>query len=407
MQFDELLQNYEKALSARKLGYSSRLGSLACAGGIIRLHESERLHVLDETVIARYAQEIDKRFYDGKMGKGRYRLLLTYIKRFLDFCDTGEISTTYSHAGSRYTLTPEYERIANDFLASDTFHPNTKNDMRWVSHKYFAWLKKEGCEDLSYVSVKELQSFLLVCSKNHPPSSMHNIKLYLKKLYTYLYESELSKSDYAELLSFRVNREVKVFPALPMCDVARLLDSIDRNTKIGKRTYAIMCLGSELGLRACDVVNLKLSDIDWVNGEIKVLQSKTRKTVILPLTEKLGIALRDYVLNARPKTEHKHLFMRAKMPHTPLKSAVTIGEIYRDCCKTAGLPIRKSFHTLRRSLATSMITNGSNVTTVAQVLGDEKIASIQKYISLDSKHLKRCALSFEGIVPTVNGGDMR
>lgn len=127
--------------------------------------------------------------------------------------------------------------------------------------------------------------------------------------------------------------------------------------------------------------------------------------MILPLTGEVGEALYDYILNARPKTSEQHVFPRFNGPHTPLKAAVTIGEIYRDCCKAAGLPESKSFHTLRRSLATAMVTNGVEVTTVAQVLGDSNVNSTKKYISLDSEHLKRCALPFDGIAPAaVEGG---
>ena len=93
-----------------------------------------------------------------------------------------------------------------------------------------------------------------------------------------------------------------------MSDVEKLLNSIDRKSKSGKRNYAIMILGAQLGLRACDIVNLKFCDIDWVAGEIRITQSKTNKTVILPLTEGVGEALKDYILNARPQSSEKNIF---------------------------------------------------------------------------------------------------
>lgn len=276
--------------------------------------------------------------------------------------------------------------------------------MRWVVHKYFVWLAEHGYENLSGVGAEQIQKFFLDCSKKHPSTSMYNIKLYIKKLYAYLHVEKLSPSSYEELLSFPINRESKIFPALPMRKVAKLLDAIDRKTKIGKCAYAAMILGAELGLRACDVANLKLGDIDWVRGKIKILQLKTSKTVVLPLTQKVGESLRDYILNGRPKTDECNVFLRLVRPYLPLKSAVSIGEIYRDCCKAAGLPVSKSFHTLRRSLATAMITNGVKVTDVAQVMGDTVVDSTTEYISLDSTHLKLCALSFTGIAPVLIGG---
>jgi len=86
--------------------------------------------------------------------------------------------------------------------------------------------------------------------------------LYPKKLYAFLYTTGRAEDDYSALFSFAVNREKKVFPSLPKSDIAKLLDTIDRSTVKGKRDYAIMMLGTVLNLRACDVVALKLVDID-------------------------------------------------------------------------------------------------------------------------------------------------
>jgi len=101
--------------------------------------------------------------------------------------------------------------------------------------------------------------------------------------------------------------------------------------------------------------------------------------VVLPLTKDVGEALSDYILNARPDSDSEHIFLRLTAPHARLKSAVTIGEIYESCCKAAGLPSSRRFHTLRRTLGTSMLASGTPVTTVAQILGHAEIDSTKKY----------------------------
>jgi len=166
-----------------------------------------------------------------------------------------------------------------------------------------------------------------------------------------------------------------------------------------------MMLGTVLGLRACDVANLKFDDIDWINGEIKILQLKTAETVILPLTKDVGEALQDYILNARPQNKADHIFLSLATPFGPIKSAVTIGEIFEASCKVAGLDYGKQFHILRRSLGTAMVNTGTPVATVAQVLGHADVDSAKKYISVDNEHLKLCALPFDGIAPI--GGDAK
>jgi len=186
-------------------------------------------------------------------------------------------------------------------------------------------------------------------------------------------------------------------------DIAKLLETIDRSKVRGKLDYAIMMLGTVLGLRACDIVALKLTNIDWLRGEIRIVQSKTANPVILPLTQDVGEAMKDYILNARPSTADHEIFLRIKPPHTKLTSAVTVGEIYRDCCIAAGLPANKRVHNLRRALGTSMVTNGISVYDVAQVFGDKNINSTKPYLATDVKHLKMCALSFAGIATHTYG----
>ncbi len=402
--FDELLESYESSLREAGFGYAGRLRMLKRAGMLVQWHENAGYKTFNEDIIAAYFKDADQRLYEGKICAGNYRERTRDIRRLLIYTKSGSVELAYPLRGSRYKLTPEFQRIVDDYIASEDFHPNTRNDMRWVANKYFAWLVLQGHEDMSHAGASDLQAFLLDCSKQVATSSMYNIRLFLKKLYRYLYTVGLSESPYTELLSFRVNRESKIYPALPMSDVAKLLDAIDRRTKNGKRKYAVMVLGAELGLRACDVINLKLDNIDWLHGEIRLMQSKTRKSVVLPLTQMVGEALSDYILYSRPQTEERHVFLRYLKPHTPIKDAVTIGDIYRDCCIAAGIPSSNAFHTLRRSLATAMVTGGVEITTVAQVLGDAQINSTKKYIALDSNNLKRCALPFDGILPL--GGEM-
>jgi integrase len=402
---EDILARYENALTEYGLGFATRLRSLQRVLMVVRRHEHQGLKYFSPTILADYAHEHDEKFCNGTISKNHYQMLRREIQRFTCFIETGEVMLPNTLKGSRYVLAPKFEEIADGYLVSCGLHPNTRNDARWVTHKYFVWLKEQGHEDLSVVGAEQIQKFLLYCSGRLTPGGLHDVKLHLTKLCAYLYEIGLAESSYAALLSFKINRETKIYPTLPKEQLARMLDAIDRRTVGGKRAYAVMLLGAVLGLRACDVVALKLTDIDWVRGEIRILQSKTANTVVLPLTEDVGEALSDYILNGRPKTTAKQVFIRLLAPYTEIKSAVTVGEIYRDCCKAIGLPPSKSFHTLRRTLGTAMITGGVSVETAAQVFGDADVDSMKKYISLDSIHLKLCALPFDGITPL--GGDAR
>lgn len=400
---DSLLSNYETALTEMGYSFSTKLAYLKYASLIIQRHQNNGLEYLAPEIFLNYIQEVDEKFLAGGLEKHYYGSVRRAVEKFVTYICSGTAGAMSSPLkGARQKLGPALQQIADGFLSGD-FHANTRCDMRWVTHKYFAWLEEQGFYNLDGVGAVHIQKFLLACSETCSPGSVHNIRIYLKKLYAHLYNAGLSATDYKELLSFTVNREKRVHPALPKADIAKLLDAIDRNSVKGKRDYAIMMLGTVLGLRACDIVALKLADIDWLHGEIKIIQSKTANPVVLPLTQDVGDALMDYILNVRPDTTAQEVFLRIRAPHLPLTNAVAIGEIYEDCCIAASLPVNKKFHDLRRSLGTAMVSNGVSVYDVAQVFGDRSIESTKPYLSADLEHLKMCALSFEGIAPL--GGD--
>ena len=244
--FSDLLDKYDTALKEYGLSARSRLEMLSRANVIIRKHENFGKDELDGGIIADYFKEIDERHFCGGISKAHWTVLRRGVERFLQFTQGGELKLANPTKGSRVILLPEYERIAGEFLEEAGFHPNTRNDARWAVYKYFAWLSAQGYNDLCGVGAEQIQKFLLDCSQNLSMGSVHDIKLYLTKLYLYLYVSGLSESSYQSLLSFSVSRGTRLQPILKKSEVAALLDSIDRSTKGGKRNYAIMLLGAVL-----------------------------------------------------------------------------------------------------------------------------------------------------------------
>lgn len=271
----------------------------------------------------------------------------------------------------------------------------------WVARKHFSWLILEGHNDLNRVGAIEVQRFMIYCSNHMRGTGVHNVKLYMKKLYRFLAERGYSAETYEGLLNFRVSRESRLYPAATPEEVAAILDVIDRRIPRGKRDYAIMLLGTVTGLRAIDIVKLRLTDIDWQAGEIKIAQAKNRNPLALPLTADVGEAIQDYILNGRQQTDCNAVFLRLHVPYKGFSTGTAIEDLYDAYCKKARLPRDafdgKGFHALRRAVGKNLVTAGVSVESVAQIIGDAKIDSVKKYVALDSHHLKECALDFSGI----------
>ena len=356
------------------------------------LHRMRGKGIVDPELINEFAAGAAGRLDRGEIGWSHYRRIKRGTDRLIEFYQTGKMEWSCPGKVSKFKLNDYYEKIINDFLAASAFHPNTQGDVVWVSRKYFVWLIGEGHHDLSLVSAEEIQGFIGYCSRHMVIGSVHNTKLYLKRLYDYLVNCGLSGSDYKQLLSFKVIRGSRIFPAASPDDVAAILNQIDRRIPVGKRDYAIVLLGAVTGLRAIDIARLKLSDIDWQRGEIKLVQAKTGKSLALPLTRDTGEALADYILHGRQYTKAQEIFLRYHRPFQGFKDGVAIGNMYDVYRKKAGLPRDafdgNGFHSLRRGLGKNLVAAQIPITTVAQIFGDEKFDSTKEYIALDSVTLR-------------------
>lgn len=370
---------------------------------IIKLHILHGKECFDREIVTEHIRRYDERFECGDIKPDYYRSIQMGVQRLTEIHDTGKLSWSRVRKKTGFKLNEYYDKIVADFTSEGDFSNKGKSDAAWVSRKYFSWLIRDGHPKLKKVGADEVQQFMIYCSQHMSSSSIHDVKLYMKKLYVYLKEKKLSKNDYAGLFSFSVMRESRLSPALPAEEIASMLDEIDRRFPKGKRDYAIILLAVQLGLRAVDIVKLKLTDIDWRKGEIKVVQAKTNISVALPLTKDVGEAIQDYVLNGRQESESDALFLRHHAPFQAFADAASLGYMYNYYRKRAGLARDaydgKGFHALRRTLGRNLVTSGSPITMVAQILGQADIDSTKKYIALDSEHLKQCALDFSGIEP--------
>jgi integrase len=371
---------------------------------IIALHKLQEEDCADVDIIDGYARDASAKLDSGEIGWSHYRRIQRGVERLLEFCSQGKIEWTFPGKVSKFKLNPYYEKVVSDFISASDFHPNTQGDIVWVARKYFAWLTGGGKADLSDVGAQEIQDFLVYCSNQLKLGSIRNTQLYLKKLYAYLTESGLSADNYEELLSYKVVRGTRIYPAASAGDIAQILEQIDRRIPKGKRDYAIILLGAVIGIRAIDIIRLKLYDIDWERGEIKIVQAKTGTSLALPLTTDVGNALEDYILRGRPDTPVNEIFIRDHKPYRGFKDAVAIGDMFDVYRKKAGLPRDpfdgNGFHSLRRGLGKSLVVAQTPLEDAAQIFGTLHVDSMKKYIALDSIHLKECALPLDGIEPT-------
>jgi integrase/recombinase XerD len=179
---------------------------------------------------------------------------------------------------------------------------------------------------------------------------------------------------------------------LPPEDVERLIASCDRASAVGRRDRAILLLLARLGLRAGDIVHLRLNDIDWKSASIQVC-GKTCHPMRLPLTQEVGQAIVTYLKEGRPRTNTDAMFILCRAPFSPLGDSSTVSMIVAKAFRCAGVvrPSRGAAHLLRHSLATSLLRQGASLQDIATILRHRSLETTRIYAKVDIPSLRQIA----------------
>lgn len=338
---------------------------------------------------------------EGKISKGTYNWRIRGVKILEEVSATGHFEWKVFYQTKKVVIPNYFEPILNQFM--DTLNhlsPKSKGIYESILRRFFTFLSERKMNDLSQVNGEDIHKFIILIS-NDRPKSMDDVITALRRLFTF-YETQQDISNIKHLLfGSSQRRKHKVLDCVTMDEISTILSSIDRTTPLGKRNHALLLLASTTGLRAGDIADLKLTDIDWKNSKISFLQGKTKKTLHLPLSKIAGDALADYILNARPNSNSQAVFLRSIAPFNGFKDGTSVACIFRRYLKKVGINHSigdgKTFHGIRRMLATEMLRTKTPVTTIAQVLGHQHMNVTKQYISLDIEGLSHCTLGFKSL----------
>ena len=397
----ELLSDFKAEL--KRVGYADSdtlIKYMRNAGCIAKFFYGKGLIYYDPNVTEEYIQMQKERYERGEISHSYYNIKTT-ANRLNEVYISGRISVVAAPHESRYHLNSKHGRLLDQFLDYKQYGPGTKDDAMWAVRKYLNYYEKKGYSSIFEATVEDAREFLLRTATEVKLSTLHTLLLYLRHFHIFLREAGVLAPDCVELFSYKVYREMPIQSYVTDGELDAILSVIDTDTPKGKRNMAIILLAASTGMRACDIIRLQLADIDWRRGEIRIVQRKTKQTVVLPLVPEVGVALKDYILNARPDTDCSEVFLRYQPPHVAIMDATTIGDMFQIYQKKAGIVRQpfdgKGFHGLRRRLAKKLIVAGTPLTAVAQILGHTDLRSSRQYLSLDTGNLKECALDFSGI----------
>ena len=199
------------------------------------------------------------------------------------------------------------------------------------------------------------------------------------------------------------SRQARIPSVWDPAEVTKILQAIDRGNPCGKRDYAIIVLVTRLGLRGIDVKRLEFADLDWPGNRLSVVQAKTGRRVQLPLLKDVGWALIDYVQHGRPACDCPQVFVRHTAPIGAFSDQDHLHQILIKHARAAHVPLgeerRHGMHSLRHTLATRLLEDGTPVEQIADILGHQSVASTGVYLKSSLSLLAACALDPDAPAP--------
>ena len=186
---------------------------------------------------------------------------------------------------------------------------------------------------------------------------------------------------------------------LPADDIEAAITSCDVATPFGMRDRAILLLLARLALRAGDVANLELGDIDWRRARLRV-SGKSRRRVALPLPQDAGDALLDYIERARPRVDEGKVFLRALAPHRPFADSRSISAVVARALKRAGVDGASGCgaYVFRHSAATNLLRSGVSLEIISALLRHRSRDTTAIYAKVDLPMLQEVAQPWMGDV---------
>jgi integrase/recombinase XerD len=177
----------------------------------------------------------------------------------------------------------------------------------------------------------------------------------------------------------------------PWKQIRRLLDSEVLPNSADLRASTILFLCSIYGLRRSEIVNLTLSDFDWVNESFVVRRAKRGRIQQFPIQFEVGEAILKYLRFGRPRCPCRNLFVTLKPPYKAI-SPSTMWTIIANRIRRLDLNMKPvGPHSFRHACATELLRTGSSLKEIADFLGHRNLESVSIYAKADIRSLRKVA----------------
>ena len=283
------------------------------------------------------------------------------------------------------------ENLINDFIDCLRFErrlsKNTIVSYQRDLEKYRFFLNSSKIKEILNVSNDQILYFLEFLYKTQSSSSVSRILSTLRTFYKYLVrDGKIQKNPFSSIKNPKMPK--KILEVLNEQEVKKFLESIPSSTYLELRDKAMFELLYACGIRVSEIVDLKLSDIDFDEGLIRFI-GKGNKERITPIGDSAKDYLGKYIRAARYNLERERKSENVFLNRNGQK--LTRQGFWKILKKYAGKAnVSKNLypHLFRHSYATHMLERGADLRIVQELLGHSSISTTQIYTNINKKHVK-------------------
>ena len=292
-------------------------------------------------------------------------------------------------------MTPIISVPVNDFIEDMNLKKYAKDTIISYTEslkKFISFLAEMNITDIRDVGLDDLNNYkksLLEDKKKYSLDTVHLRLRAVKRFFEYLEKNNHLLVNPSETLLMpklgaRLPKNI-----LTKEEVKTLLKEPNTGFKKGIRDRAILEVLYSSGLRLNECVNLQVYDVDTDGGNLRVNKGKGNKDRIVPLGKIACRWLKEYLTHARPefdKKDERSLWIGQR--GDKIKS-IWLNRVLNRYAEDAGIKKRVTVHTFRRTFATHMLNEGANPFYIQKLLGHENSSTLNKYIKLVPKDLKK------------------
>ena len=282
-----------------------------------------------------------------------------------------------------------------EYLVSERgLRPATIRHYRHHLRRFAAYLARIGVSQLGELSPALLSAFVAErAATGLTRTTIRDVCGVLRVFLRYVHREGLLPGDLSRAVEWPQAYRLSTIPrSISWGEVARVLDSVDRRTPIGKRDYAILLLLVTYGLRSREIAALVLDDIDWRRERLAIPERKAGQSSAFPLSTSVGEALADYLQHGRPQTTDRHVFFRTVAPLQPIGSAAVSTRARHYLLKAGVDVVRPGSHTLRHTCVQRLVDANFTLKMIGDFVGHRSPASTKIYSKVAVESLREVAL---------------